>query len=212
MYSIRIGIHYVSENKTASNASKRRHYYPNINYNDFGILIHFRKKFNAESNFSWQSDVSSIAFNLEQQTVITHTWLANLEAGGNYYVSILDNNTPFLFNDRMNDTAFHDLVTDAWAYYYENGGALPENTISYRSRYKTFFIKKRTVLLLFCHYIGQRKRFRKFHAETAVNCTASQYSASDFPAKAGFYGNYFYGSCSNMAVLMVFYRKIVVSY
>lgn len=107
-----------------------------------GYLYTSEKNLMQNRIFSWQSDVSSIAFNLEQQTVITHTWLANLEAGGNYYVSILDNNTPFLFNDRMNDTAFHDLVTDAWAYYYENGGALPENTISYRSRYKTFLLKK----------------------------------------------------------------------
>lgn len=107
-----------------------------------GYLYTSEKNLMQNRIFSWQSDVSSIAFNLEQQTVITHTWLANLEAGGNYYVSILDNNTPFLFNDRMHDTKFHDLVTGAWAYYRENGAALPSNTISYRSRYKSFLFEK----------------------------------------------------------------------
>ena len=107
-----------------------------------GYLYTSEKNLMQSRIFSWQSDVSSIAFNLEQQTVITHTWLANLEASGNYYVSILDNNTPFLFNDRMHNAAFHDFIAATWAYYRENSDTLPENTISYRSRYKSFLFQK----------------------------------------------------------------------
>lgn len=53
----------------------------------------YRNQFQAFKN-----DINTISTNLEQQTVISMEWLSKMEAQGNYLFFVLDNGTPFLFN------------------------------------------------------------------------------------------------------------------
>ena len=103
-----------------------------------GYLYISEKNLMQNKTLSWQNDISSVAFNLEQQSVITHAWLANLEGSGNYYVSVLDNNTPFLFNGKSHEPQNQVLFDTIWDHYRENSNMLPENILSYRSYYKSF--------------------------------------------------------------------------
>lgn len=103
-----------------------------------GYLYISEKNLMQNKIFSWQSDVSSIAFTLEQQAVISHTWLSNLEGSGNYYVSVLDNDTPFLFNGKTHEKNYSGMIPTVWAYYRENSDTLTEHVLSYRSYYKSF--------------------------------------------------------------------------
>ncbi|MDE6738267.1 MAG: hypothetical protein K2K07_04160, partial [Lachnospiraceae bacterium] len=57
----------------------------------------YRNQFQAFKN-----DMNTISTNLEQQTVISMEWLSKMEAQGNYLFFVLDNGTPFLFN-QLND-------------------------------------------------------------------------------------------------------------
>ena len=47
---------------------------------------------------SYQNDIYTIASNLSQQSVISHNWLKQLEGSNHYYLSLMDNGVPFLFN------------------------------------------------------------------------------------------------------------------
>lgn len=58
----------------------------------------YRNQFQAFGN-----DINTISTNLEQRTVISMEWLSKMEAQGNYLFYVLDNGTPFLFN-QLNDT------------------------------------------------------------------------------------------------------------
>ncbi|MDE6846299.1 MAG: HAMP domain-containing histidine kinase [Lachnospiraceae bacterium] len=51
---------------------------------------------------AFRNDINTISTNLEQQTVISMEWLSKMEAQGNYLFFVLDNGTPFLFN-QLND-------------------------------------------------------------------------------------------------------------
>jgi len=48
--------------------------------------------------YSYQSDIYTIVSYIEQQDVISNTWLSQLESGKKYYVSLMDNNTEFLYD------------------------------------------------------------------------------------------------------------------
>ena len=52
---------------------------------------------------AFRNDMNTISTNLEQQTVISMEWLSKMEAQGNYLFFVLDNGTPFLFN-QLNDS------------------------------------------------------------------------------------------------------------
>lgn len=61
---------------------------------------------------AFRNDINTISTNLEQQTVISMEWLSKMEAQGNYLFYVLDNGTPFLFN-QLNDpeeNAMRDLL------------------------------------------------------------------------------------------------------
>lgn len=61
---------------------------------------------------AFRNDINTISTNLEQQTVISMEWLSKMEAQGNYLFYVLDNGTPFLFN-QLNDpeeNAIRDLL------------------------------------------------------------------------------------------------------
>lgn len=67
----------------------------------------YRNQFQAFKN-----DINTISTNLEQQTVISMEWLSKMEAQGSYLFFVMDNGTPFLFN-QLNDSeenAARDLL------------------------------------------------------------------------------------------------------
>lgn len=86
---------------------------------------------------SYQNDIYTIASNLEQQTVITHSWLTQLESSSHYYLSIMDNGVPFLFNS-LNNT-HEDILSQAWAAFNAQKDALEPNALSYRCYYHMFY-------------------------------------------------------------------------
>ena len=51
---------------------------------------------------AFRNDINTISTNLEHQTVISMEWLSKMEAQGNYLFFVLDNGTPFLFNQLNN--------------------------------------------------------------------------------------------------------------
>lgn len=109
---------------------------------------------------SYQSDIFTIASNLEQQTVISHTWLSKLEGSGSYYISLLDNHVPFLFNRQKHDSSRQTLIDAVWEYYYEKTSSdkasdLAEHVISYRSRYTGFLYE--TSQTYYCFVITVEK-------------------------------------------------------
>ena len=57
----------------------------------------YRNQFQA-----FRNDINTISTNLEQQSVISMEWLSKMEAQGNYLFFVLDNGTPFLFNQLNN--------------------------------------------------------------------------------------------------------------
>lgn len=81
---------------------------------------------------SFQRDMGTIIANLEQQTVVTHEWLSKIEKNNSYLVSIMDNGTSFLFNDRNHDTDKSRIIDEALKHY--PAGFPIENAFSnYRS-------------------------------------------------------------------------------
>lgn len=67
----------------------------------------YRNQFQAFKN-----DINTISTNLEQQTVISMEWLSKMEAQGSYLFFVMDNGTPFLFNqlNEPEENAARDLL------------------------------------------------------------------------------------------------------
>lgn len=107
----------------------------------FGYLSISEKNLLETKLLSYENDIYTIAANLEQQNVITHTWLSKLEANGKYYISVLDNQVPFLFNHMKNQQSHEALLEQAWLFYREQKDFLPIHNISYRVHYSDFFLQ-----------------------------------------------------------------------
>lgn len=105
-----------------------------------GFLYISEKNILENKNYSCQSDMYSIAATLEQQSIISHTWLSQLEANGNYYVSAADNGISFLFNSRSENTIRNEIISEAWEHYKNNDTAQNRRTISYKSSYTSFML------------------------------------------------------------------------
>ena len=57
-----------------------------------------------ESHFlAFQRDTGTLVTNFEQQTVITHTWLSQMENLNAFTISITDNGIPLLFTERAKE-------------------------------------------------------------------------------------------------------------
>lgn len=65
---------------------------------------------------SFQNDMNTVINNLDQQTIITHEWLTLMEDNGKYLINIIDNGTPFLYNDRSTPEQ-KQLFETAWNIY-----------------------------------------------------------------------------------------------
>ncbi|MBD5490216.1 MAG: HAMP domain-containing histidine kinase [Lachnospiraceae bacterium] len=85
----------------------------------------YRNQFQAFKN-----DMNTISTNLEQQTVISMEWLSKMEAQGNYLFFVLDNGTPFLFN-QLNvpkDNSSRDVLLQESRDAYANQSDLEVST------------------------------------------------------------------------------------
>lgn len=82
----------------------------------FGYLYISERGLQKNNFASFQNDMNTLISNLEQQTVITHEWLAKIEDHGKYRIQVIDNGVPFLFNER-NDEATRKLFQAAWKQY-----------------------------------------------------------------------------------------------
>lgn len=102
---------------------------------------------------SYENDIHNIASNLEQQNILSHTWLSKLEANDKYYVSVLDNQVPFLYNDVKNQPRNKALIEQAWLFYREQADSLPVHTISYRMNYSDFSLKDSSNKEYLCYVI-----------------------------------------------------------
>ena len=74
-----------------------------------------------QSHFlAFQRDTGNLIANFEQQSVITHTWLAQMEALNSFTISITDNGVPLLFSERMLDEKRKNTELEAMDYYHSN--------------------------------------------------------------------------------------------
>lgn len=67
---------------------------------------------------SFQSDMNTLLSNLENQTVISHKWLSQMEGNGKYIIDICDNGVAFLWGRTSQDAEGRSAVIEsAWAFY-----------------------------------------------------------------------------------------------
>lgn len=89
-----------------------------------GYLYISERSLQKNNYTSFQNDMNTLVSNLEQQTVITHEWLTKMEDHGKYRIQVIDNEVPFLFNER-NDDETRELFQTAWEQYASNLEAQP---------------------------------------------------------------------------------------
>lgn len=114
--------------------------------------------------YSYQSDIYTIASYIEQQDIISNTWLSQLESGKKYYVSLIDNNTEFLYdiNKIQKSTARKQVLEQAWNYYVDENASKTSHTLSYKSSYVSFILEyknNKTITLskYYCFVIHMEK-------------------------------------------------------
>lgn len=118
-----------------------------------GYLFISEKNLMQTRILSAHNDVYTIAYNLEQNDMLSYTWLSQLESGGGYYISVLDNGHPFLYNNKNNVKPKYDTpVSKIWEYYHKNSGTMGKSTLSYLSSYKSFQYDKN-----YCFVISYEK-------------------------------------------------------
>lgn len=93
--------------------------------------------------YSYQSDIYTIASYIEQQDIISNTWLSQLESGKKYYVSLLDNDTEFLYgiNKIQENEERKQVLDQAWSYYQNENFSRTPHTLSYKSSYVSFVLE-----------------------------------------------------------------------
>ena len=66
---------------------------------------------------SFQRDIATLIANFERQTLITHTWLSQMESFNAFTISITDNGIPLLFSERAQDEKRKITEQEALEYY-----------------------------------------------------------------------------------------------
>lgn len=107
-----------------------------------GYLLISENNMMKNKIYTYQSDIYTIASYIEQQDIISNTWLSQLESGKKYYVSLMDNNTEFLYDtNKLQESAERNQVLDsAWNYYRKENASLTHHTLSYKSSYSSFIL------------------------------------------------------------------------
>lgn len=91
-----------------------------------------------QSHFlSFQRDIGTLIANFERQTLITHTWLSQMESYNAFTISVTDNGIPLLFNERERDEKRRITEQEALEYYRSHFSAASPDTArkSYHTEY-----------------------------------------------------------------------------
>lgn len=107
-----------------------------------GYLLISENNMMKNKMYSYQSDIYTTASYIEQQDIISNTWLSQLESGKKYYVSLLDNDIEFLYDtNKIQEGSERKLVLDkAWKYYRAENASMAHHTLSYKSSYTSFIL------------------------------------------------------------------------
>ncbi len=107
-----------------------------------GYLLISENNMMKNKMYAYQSDIYTIASYIEQQDIISNTWLSQLESGKKYYVSLLDNDIEFLYDtNKIQEGSERKLVLDkAWKYYRAENASMAHHTLSYKSSYTSFIL------------------------------------------------------------------------
>lgn len=91
---------------------------------------------------SYPRDIYPIASYIEQQDIISSTWLSQLESNNQYYISLLDNGAEFLYSvNKENAVSNRQQVIDAaWDAYRDDRIPKTMHTLSYDSSYVSYFM------------------------------------------------------------------------
>lgn len=82
---------------------------------------------------SFQSDMNTLLSNLENQTVISHKWLSQMEGNGNYIIDIRDNGVEFLWGSQAANSSQgrSAAIESGWDFYESHYSAeIPDDTLS----------------------------------------------------------------------------------
>lgn len=120
-----------------------------------GYLYISEKNLKDTQFLSFQNTINTITANLEQQSVITHEWLAKLEGNGTYQIYLLDNDVPFLFNSRSDQAGTNTLFTEAFTYYQNNFAT--ETPTPNHSTHLEFPLTSLSGMEYYCSVITQQK-------------------------------------------------------
>lgn len=108
------------------------------------LYLYLSEKSLYENQYrSFQNDISTIATNLEQQTVLSMEWLSKMEARGGYTFFVMDNEVPLLYNkladssDAARTRGLIDLCLQTYKNQFEY--TYIEEELSNGGRYNTCF-------------------------------------------------------------------------
>ena len=102
----------------------------------FGYLYVSEKNLYQNQYNSFKNDINTISTNLETQSIITMEWLSKMETQNNYIFFVLDNGTPFLYNQLSNfyDVSQEKLMQESMNIYQQMFLIdHTENSVSYSS-------------------------------------------------------------------------------
>ena len=114
------------------------------------IIMTLLYLFISESNMmqsrisSYPRDIYQIASYIEQQDIISNTWLSQLESNNQYYISLMDNGTEFLYNVNK-DGSLDDrqqVINAAWDYYRDDNIPKTTHPLSHDSSYVSYIMNR----------------------------------------------------------------------
>lgn len=89
---------------------------------------------------SYPRDIYPIASYIEQQDIISSTWLSQLESNNQYYISLMDNGAEFLYNvnRELSVDDRQQVLGAAWKLYRDDSVAKTMHTLSLNSSYVSY--------------------------------------------------------------------------
>lgn len=91
---------------------------------------------------SYPRDIYPIASYIEQQDIISGTWLSQLESNNQYYISLMDNGAEFLYNvnRELSVDDRQQVLGAAWKLYRDDSVAKTMHNLSLNSSYVSYIM------------------------------------------------------------------------
>ncbi len=91
---------------------------------------------------SYPGDIYPIASYIEQQDIISSTWLSQLESSNRYYISLMDNGAEFLYNvnKELATDIRQQVLSAAWNLYRSDSVPKTPHTLSLNSSYVSYMM------------------------------------------------------------------------